>query len=115
VPASSAWSFAEPDQVHLLGDVDEQEEERERARDGLLHRRRPRFDEGEQRADRGGVVLAAPVAARSAEPLDRVEGGVAFEALHGASETRREPAHVVVERCVLRASGRLGQIRHAAG
>ena len=67
--------------MHLLGGVDEQEEERERARGDGAQLERERLDLVEQLVERGRVRVAmAARAARLAERLDRVERLLALEA-----------------------------------
>ena len=91
-----------PDAMHLLGGVDEQEEERERARGDRAQLERQRFDlvRADRRA-RARRVAVAPRAAGAAEGLDRVERLLALEAEDDAAERGGEPADVLVEGNVL--------------
>jgi hypothetical protein len=91
--------------MHLLGGVDEQEEERKGAgRDrGTLERQG--VDAGDELVERGrSRLVVPPSAARLPERFDRVEGGVSLDLADDATQRRREPPDVVVERTVLGAN-----------
>ena len=95
--------------MHLLRGVDQQEEERERARGdrGTLERERGHLLE--QRVERGRVGLAmATRAAGLAERLDALERLLALEAADDPAERCGEPAHVLVQRDVFAANSRSG-------
>jgi hypothetical protein len=97
------------DAVHLLGGVDEQEEERERARRDRRELEGERFDLGEELVERGRVgVAVASRAAGAAQRLDRLERQLTLEAADDAAERAGEPSDVLVEGDVLAADRRAG-------
>ena len=97
--------------MHLLGGVDEQEEERERARgDGAeLERQTLRPASRSSSSDGARRIAVAASAAGLSQALDRVERLLALEPADDAPERGGEPADVLVEGDVLAADHRARQ------
>jgi len=92
--------------VHLLGGVDEQEEEGEGARGDRAQLEREPFYLAQKFVERwGSRVAMAPRAAGAAEGLDRVERLLPLEPEDDAAERGGEPADVLVEGNVLTPDG----------
>jgi putative restriction endonuclease len=90
------------DAMHLLGCIDQQEEEGECARGDGDVLDGERFYLGEQLVE--GWRFGGAMSSRSAcasEGLYRIECGLALEAAYDSAEGRGEPAHVVVQGDVL--------------
>ena len=95
--------LAPPHAVHLLGGVDEQEEQRERARDDRGSIERQGVHDREQLIERRRARLAAPPrAAGASERFDGVERIVALQPANDGAERGGEEANVVVEGKVFR-------------
>jgi hypothetical protein len=94
-----------PDAVDLLSRVDEKEEEREGAGRRRRDVERQRVHLREQLAERRRTVrLSAAVSRQGPQLFDGFEHGRAFEASNDASKGAGEPAHVIVQGLVFRAS-----------
>jgi hypothetical protein len=92
--------------MHLLGRVDEQEEESKGARGNRAELERQSLDLLQQLVERGsGRVAVASCAAGAAEGLDRVERLLPLEPEDDAAERGGEPADVLVEGNVLTPDG----------
>ena len=92
--------------MSLLGGVDQQKEERERARGDrtLLHGESVHL--AQQIVERRRAGLTVPARARCGpKTLDDIERLLSFESLDDASERAGQPADVVVEREILLAGG----------
>jgi hypothetical protein len=88
---------AAPYAVHLLGGVDEEEEQREGPRDGCSLLDGEAVDAFEQCSKPDCTCGSAPpITACRAETLDGLENRFAFEAADHTSERASEPAHIVV-------------------
>jgi hypothetical protein len=91
--------------VHLLGGVDEEEEEREGARDGRRHFDREIRHAREQRVEIGrGGFTAPPTAARGTQIFHCLEDHVALQPLDDLPERGSEPAHVLLQGPILGAN-----------
>src|ERR1700694_3793701 len=98
--------MAPTDAVCLLGGVDEQKEERERARGdrALLHAQSVDFAKQVVERRSAGLTVT-PSARRRPKALDDLEGFHSFQSLDDAAEGAGQPANVVVEREILLAGG----------
>jgi hypothetical protein len=88
--------------MHLLGGVDEQEEERERARRGGAHLERKPAHALEKGIQRWRVGIATPAGAtRAPQTFDNLKRVVPLELPNHAAKGAGEPADVLVQRHVL--------------
>jgi hypothetical protein len=95
-----------PDSVGLFGGVDEQKEERERARNDGALRYTERVDLTQQIVERRSSPLAVTASPRSgAKALDDLERLLSLESLNDASQRAGQPANIFVERNVFSSRG----------
>jgi hypothetical protein len=95
-----------PYAVGLLGGVDQQKEQCERAGGDRALLDCERVDFAQQIVEARRSQLAVPPRARrGAKALDNLERFLSFQSLDDASERSRQPADVVVERKVLLSRG----------
>jgi hypothetical protein len=88
--------------MHLLGGVDQEEKERERAGDDRRGVQRQPIDEAEKTVEIRGVGAFVPSrTARDAEPFDGVEARLALDAPNDVPERARQQADVLAERSLL--------------
>jgi hypothetical protein len=96
--------------VHLLGSVDQEEEEGEGARRDGAEREGESLYLLEQLVEGRGIGVAVPAgAAGAAQAFDGIEGLLPFEAADHPAERRGEPADVLMEGNVLAPDGRAGK------
>jgi hypothetical protein len=93
--------LAPPDAMHLLGGIDEEEEEREGARGERREIERKGGDFLEEGIEVFRVGVAAPArSAGTAEPIDSLKRRFTLEPQDDAAERRGEAPHVIVKRDV---------------
>jgi hypothetical protein len=99
--------------MRLLGGVDQQEEERERAGRHCALRDGESVDEPEQPLEGGRIFGAMPPGSGGdPQPLDDREGLVTFEPADYSSESARKPPDVLVEGEIF--CTRSGRVWHAS-